>query len=80
MTTPLNARAELREYVHLLADSWTPRKVTDERVERLYAVVRAEVLREAADLIDRTYTGPDKDQYARYAANLLRRTAAVPAA
>ena len=43
----MSARDELRRYVHLLADMWTPAKVTDERVEDLYATVRAEVLAEA---------------------------------
>ncbi|MFD5386321.1 hypothetical protein ACFWMG_15495 [Streptomyces sp. NPDC127074] len=45
----MSARDELRRYVRLLADWWTSPKTTDERVERLYASVRAEVLREAAD-------------------------------
>lgn len=40
----MNARDELRKYVHLLADSWTPRERTDERVEWLYGQVRAEGL------------------------------------
>ncbi|MFK0124941.1 hypothetical protein ACIQSP_16695 [Streptomyces nigra] len=43
----MSARDELRRYVHLAADMWTPAKVTDERVERLYATVRTEVLAEA---------------------------------
>lgn len=40
----MNARAELRKYVHLLADAWTPREKTDARVEELYGLVRAEVI------------------------------------
>lgn len=43
----MTAREELRRYVHLLADMWTPVEVTDERIERLYATVRTEVLAEA---------------------------------
>ena len=43
----MSARDELRRYVHLLADMWTPAQVTDERVESLYATVRTEVLAEA---------------------------------
>ena len=43
----MSARYELRRYVHLLADMWTPAQVTDERVESLYATVRTEVLAEA---------------------------------
>ena len=43
----MSARDELRRYVHLLADMWTPAEVTDKRVEDLYAVVRAEALAEA---------------------------------
>ena len=39
------------------------------------AEVRAAVLREAADAIDATFTGPDRDRYARYGADLLRRMA-----
>lgn len=49
----MTARDELRKYANLLADSWTPRERTDERVEWLYQNVRAEVLAEAADQIDR---------------------------
>ncbi|MFH8752999.1 hypothetical protein ACH4GK_17610 [Streptomyces rimosus] len=45
----MNARAEIRRYVSLLGDSWTPRATTDARVEQVYAAVRAEVLRKAAD-------------------------------
>lgn len=49
----MSARDELRKYVHLLADAWTPRETTDGRVEWLYALVRAEVRREdAARLLD----------------------------
>jgi hypothetical protein len=36
---------------------------------------RAAVLREAADAIDATFTGPGLDRYTRYGADLLRRTA-----
>lgn len=43
----MSARDELRKYVSLMGDIWTSPKVTDERVERLYAAVRAEVLAEA---------------------------------
>jgi hypothetical protein len=39
----MSARDELRRYVRLLADWWTSPKTTDERVERLYSVVRDEV-------------------------------------
>ncbi|GGY29807.1 hypothetical protein GCM10010363_07850 [Streptomyces omiyaensis] len=39
------------------------------------AEVRTAVLREAADAIDATFTGPDRDRYARYGADLLRRMA-----
>lgn len=42
----MSARDELRGYVRLLADMWTPPSTTDERVERLYQTVRAEVLAE----------------------------------
>ena len=40
----MSARDELRKYANLLADSWTPREKTDDRVEWLYNQVRAEVL------------------------------------
>ncbi|WP_042174629.1 hypothetical protein [Streptomyces sp. NBRC 110035] len=43
----MSARDELRRYVHLLADAWTPCETTDARVEKLYGLVRAEVLAEA---------------------------------
>lgn len=48
MTSPeaSSARDELRKYVSLLADGWTPFEKTTERVERLYTKVRAEVLDE----------------------------------
>jgi hypothetical protein len=36
---------------------------------------RAAVLREGAEAIDATFTGPDTDRYVRYGANLLRRMA-----
>ncbi|NUS83621.1 MAG: hypothetical protein HOY75_12970 [Streptomyces sp.] len=49
----MSARAELRRYVHLLGDMWTPAKVTDKRVEDLYAIVRDEVLAEA-DLLPKS--------------------------
>lgn len=42
----MSARDELRRYVSLLGDMWTPPQTTDERVERLYAAVRDEVRRE----------------------------------
>lgn len=42
----MSARDALREYVHLLADMWTPASQTDKRVERLYTAVRTEVLAE----------------------------------
>jgi hypothetical protein len=38
-------------------------------------VDRAAVLREGAEAIDATFTGPDTDRYVRYGANLLRRMA-----
>lgn len=44
----MSARDALRKYVNLLADWWTPPSVTEERVERLYGQVRAEVLRNTA--------------------------------
>ncbi|KAA6221759.1 hypothetical protein CP973_07085 [Streptomyces albofaciens JCM 4342] len=44
----MSARDEIRRYVSLLGDSWTPRKTTDARVEQVYAAVRAEVLRDVA--------------------------------
>ncbi|WCN06011.1 hypothetical protein [Streptomyces sp. M92] len=44
----MNARAELRKYVHLLADMWTSRETTDARVEELYGLVRAEVITDLA--------------------------------
>ncbi|MFD5002168.1 hypothetical protein ACFWMV_04600 [Streptomyces mutabilis] len=44
----MSARAELRKYVHLLADMWTPREKTDARVEELYGLVRAEVITDLA--------------------------------
>lgn len=44
----MSARDELRKYANLLADAWTPRKKTDDRVEWLYGLVRAEVLRDWA--------------------------------
>lgn len=75
----MSARDELRRYVNLLADSWTPRETTDERVEKLHAKVRAEVLREAADALDESKTLRDltddhmHDVHA--AANELRRMA-----
>ena len=49
----MSARDSIRKYVQLLADSWTPAHKTEQRVERLYGEVRAEVLREAADEISR---------------------------
>jgi len=42
----MTARDDLRKYVNLLADSWTPRETTEERVDWLYGTVRAEVLAE----------------------------------
>ncbi|MGK9463984.1 hypothetical protein ACSLFT_28720 [Streptomyces sp. G6] len=48
----MSARDELRKYVHLLADMWTSRETTDARVEELYNAVRAEVLAEAAAVVD----------------------------
>lgn len=57
----MSARNELRRYVNLLADSWTPRETTDERVEKLYAKVRAEVLREAADALEARVADVDVD-------------------
>ncbi|MEU7400733.1 hypothetical protein [Streptomyces sp. NPDC044948] len=48
----VSARDELRKYVHLLADAWTPRQTTDDRVEWLYGLVRDEAFLEAADEID----------------------------
>ncbi|GGU62085.1 hypothetical protein [Streptomyces lavendofoliae] len=49
----MNAREAIRRYVNLLADSWTPREKTDERVEQVYAAVRSEVLHDlAADADD----------------------------
>ncbi|MCG0066259.1 hypothetical protein L0F81_23705 [Streptomyces tricolor] len=42
----MSARDELRRYVHLLADAWTPREQTDEHVEWLYNAVGTEVRRE----------------------------------
>jgi len=42
----MSARDELRRYVSLLGDMWTPRETTDARVEQLYSAVRAEVLAE----------------------------------
>lgn len=44
----MTARDDLRKYVSLLGDWWTPRSETDERVERLYQAVRVEVLAEDA--------------------------------
>jgi hypothetical protein len=44
----MTARDELRRYVSLLGDWRTPRSQTDDRVERLYQAVRAEVLAEQA--------------------------------
>ncbi|MEU2062866.1 hypothetical protein [Streptomyces sp. NPDC013455] len=49
----MSARDELRRYVRLLADAWTPREQTDARVERLYLLVRTEVLHEGAAELDR---------------------------
>lgn len=49
----MNARDELRRYVNLMGDMWTSPKVTDERVEQLYAAVRAEVLAEQTAEVDR---------------------------
>lgn len=43
----MSARDDLRRYANLMGDIWTSPKVTDERVEQLYAAVRAEVLAEA---------------------------------
>jgi hypothetical protein len=51
----MSARDELRKYVNLMGDMWTSPKVTDERVERLYAAVRAEVLAEAKAETAATY-------------------------
>ncbi|MGK3107900.1 MULTISPECIES: hypothetical protein [Streptomyces] len=48
----MSARDELRKYVRLLADWWTSPKTTDERVERLYASVRTEVLSEVKTAIE----------------------------
>ncbi|GGR70782.1 MULTISPECIES: hypothetical protein [Streptomyces] len=48
----MTARDELRKYVRLLADAWTPPEQTDARVERLYSLVRTEVLREGAVELD----------------------------
>jgi hypothetical protein len=48
----MSARDDLRKYVRLLADWWTPPSTTDERVERLYNAVRAEVLADAPRLCD----------------------------
>ncbi|AKZ60771.1 hypothetical protein SAM23877_p062 (plasmid) [Streptomyces ambofaciens ATCC 23877] len=45
----MTARDEIRRYVSLLSDMWTPRETTDARVERLYNAVRTEVLGEALD-------------------------------
>lgn len=45
----MTARDELRRYVSLLGDMWTPRETTDARVERLYDAVRTEVLGDALD-------------------------------
>ncbi|MEV5770134.1 hypothetical protein AB0L49_02520 [Streptomyces antimycoticus] len=67
----MSARDELRKYVRLLADWWTSPKTTDERVERLYASVRAEVLREAADALEASALG----ETLVYAAARLRRMA-----
>ncbi|MEV5598418.1 hypothetical protein [Streptomyces sp. NPDC052496] len=45
----MSARDEIRRYVSLLGDLWTPRETTDARVEEVYAAVRAEVLHVVAD-------------------------------
>lgn len=45
----MTARDELRRYVSLLADMWTPRETTDARVEHLYDAVRTEVLGDTRD-------------------------------
>lgn len=43
----MSARGELRRYVNLLADSWTPPATTEARIERLYTAVRDEAVIEA---------------------------------
>lgn len=50
----MSARDELRKYANLLADSWTPRQMTDDRVEYLYGLVSAETRREWAAKIRET--------------------------
>ncbi|MFG2225344.1 hypothetical protein [Streptomyces sp. NPDC048644] len=71
----MSARDEIRRYVSLLGDSWTPRETTDARVQRVYAAVRAEVLREAADTINALPQDYECDPGRGDAADLLRRMA-----
>lgn len=47
----MSARDQIRRYVSLLGDMWTPPSTTDARVEQVYAAVRAEVLREAEGVL-----------------------------
>jgi hypothetical protein len=47
----MSARDDLRRYVRLLADAWTPPAKTEERVDRVYRAIRSEVLRETAQKV-----------------------------
>lgn len=67
----MSARDDLRKYVRLLADSWTPPSTTDARVERLYAAIRAEVLAEAEGVAVRTARSAGDDERGQYVASVL---------
>jgi hypothetical protein len=72
----MSARDDLRKYASLLADWWTPPGTTDARVERLYAAVRTEVLREAADIIEAAQNDADDAAAAHHGALTDTETAA----
>lgn len=79
----MSARDDLRRIVHAAtADMWTAPTQTDERTDRLYAAIRAEILNEAADAIvsenDRKLWASKPGKH--WAADLLRAMASPGAA
>ncbi|GAA3957174.1 hypothetical protein GCM10022384_07800 [Streptomyces marokkonensis] len=74
----MNACAELRKYVHLLADMWTSRETTDARVEELYGLVRAEVITDlAAEAEQRLTAGTSRTVSKNTVLRFLRLEASV---